>query len=98
MGPKKTITKWISKTIRKKKNLLADIPTKQLSEKLINDRYALVFDGAVEYYSTELGLFQVDPGNCFDFLCMTFRTISDAKDQVLSSTFQVEQNPYTKKD
>ena len=62
---------------------------------MINDRYALVFDGTVRYYSTELGLFQVTSGNCFGFLCMTFRTISDDKDQVFLSTCQAEQNPYT---
>ena len=31
--------------MREKKNLIADRPAKQLSEKLINDRYALMFDG-----------------------------------------------------
>ena len=62
---------------------------------MINDRYALVFDGATRYYSSELGLFQVDPGNYFGFLCMTFKTISDDKDHVLLSTCQAEQNPYT---
>ena len=54
-----------------------------------------MFDGATRYYSAELGLLQVDPGNCFGFLCMTFKTISDEKDQVLLSTCQAEQNPYT---
>ena len=77
-----------------KNNLIADLPSKQLSEKLINDRYALIFDGATRYYSTELGLLQVDSGNCFGFLCMTFRTTSDDKDQVLLSTFSMDQNPY----
>ena len=46
-------------------------------------------------HSTELGLFQVDSGNCFGFLCMTFRTTSDAKDQVLLSICQTRRNPYT---
>ena len=54
-----------------------------------------MFDGTTRYYSTELGLFQVDSRNCFGFLCISFKTISDAKDQVLLSTFQAEQNPYT---
>ena len=61
----------------------------------MNDRYALMFDGTARYYSTELGLFQVTSGNCFGFLCMTFRTSSDDKDQVLLSTFLMEGNPYT---
>ena len=78
-----------------KNNLIADLPSKQLSEELINDRYALMFDGTTRYYSNELGLFQVDPGNCFGFLCMTFRTSSNDKDQVLLSTCQAKQNPYT---
>ena len=69
--------------MHEKKNLIADSPAKQLSEKLINDRYAHIFDGATRYCSTELGLFQVDSGNCFDFLCMAFRTTSGSKDQVL---------------
>ena len=81
--------------MHEKKNLIADSPAKQLSEKLINDRYALVFDGATRYYSAELGLLQVDPGNCFGFLCMTFKSTNDEKDQVLLSTCQAEQNPYT---
>ena len=81
--------------MHEKKNLIADSPTKHISKELINDRYALMFDGTTRYYSDELGLFQVDPGNCFGFLCMTFRTISDDKDQVLLSTCQAEQNPYT---
>ena len=50
-----------------KKHLIADIPAKQLSKKLMNDRYALMFDGTVRYYGKGLGLFQVDPGNCFGF-------------------------------
>ena len=55
----KTIVTWISRTLHKKGNLIADSPARQLSEKLINDRYALMFDGTARYYSTELGLFQV---------------------------------------
>lgn len=85
---------WISRTMHRK-DLIADIPAKQLSKKLINDRYALMFDGTARYYNEELGLFQVTSGNCFGFLCMTFRTTSDDKDQVLLSTFQMEENPYT---
>ena len=50
-----------------KNNLIADLPSKQLSEELINDRYVLMFDGTTRYHSNELGLFQVDPGNCFGF-------------------------------
>ena len=53
-----------------------------------------MFDGATRYYSGKLGLLQVDPGNCFGFLCMTFKTTNDEKDQVLLSTCQAEQNPY----
>ena len=66
---KKNIVTWISRTMmREKKNLISDNrPAKHISEKLINDRYALVFDGTVRYYGEELGLFQVDPGNCFVF-------------------------------
>ena len=89
------IVTWISKTINKKKNLIADSPAKHISKKLINNKYALIFDGTVRYYGEGLGLFQVDPGNCFGFLCMTFRTTSDDKDQVLLSTFDMEGNPYT---
>ena len=91
---KEKIVTWISRTINKK-NLIADSPAKQLSEKLINNKYALIFDGTVGYYGKGLGLFHVDPGNCFGFLCMTFRTISDDKDQVLLSTFDTEGNLYT---
>ena len=91
----KTIIKWLSKTLHKKKNLIAEKPANQISEKLINDRYALMFDGTARYYSAKLGLFQVTRGNCFVFLCMTFKTTSDDKDQVLLSTCQVEENPYT---
>ena len=40
----KTIITWISRALHKN-NLLTDSPAKQLSEKLINDRYALMFDG-----------------------------------------------------
>jgi hypothetical protein len=87
------ITTWISKSVHGK-NLMPDIPSKQLSKKLINDRYALMFDGTARYQNEELGLFQVTSGNCFGFLCMTFRTTSDDKDQVLLSTFQGEDNPY----
>ena len=76
----KTIIKWLSKTLHKKKNLIAEKP---------------MFDGAASYYSDELGLFQVTPGNCFGFLCITFKTTSDDKDQVLLSTYQTEGNPYT---
>ena len=54
--------------MHKKENLIADVPAKQLSEKLMNDRYALVFDGTTRYYSTELGLFQVTPRNCFFYV------------------------------
>ena len=92
----KNIVTWISRTMmHEKKNLIAESPAKHISKELINDRYALMFDGTTRYYSDELGLFQVDPGNCFGFLCMTFRTISDDKDQVLLSTCQAKQNPYT---
>ena len=63
----KTIITWVSRKKHKKNNLIADIPSKQLSEKLINDRYALVFDGATRYYSAELGFLPVDPGNFFGF-------------------------------
>ena len=64
----KNIVTWISTTImHEKKNLIADSPAKHISKELINNRYALVFDGTVIYYSTELGLFQVDFGNCFVF-------------------------------
>ena len=87
------ITTWLSKSVHGK-NLMPDIPSKQLSKKLINDRYALMFDGTVRYQNEELGLLQVTSGNCFGFLCMTFRTTSDDKDQVLLSTFQMEDNPY----
>ena len=61
----------------------------------MNDRYALMFDGATRYYSNELGLFQVSSGNCFGFLCMTFKTTSDDRNQILLLTFSVERNPYT---
>ena len=64
---KTNITSWISKTLHKKENLIATIPSKQLSEKLINDRYALMFDGTARYCSEELGLFQLTFGNCFGF-------------------------------
>ena len=90
----KAFIAWISRTLSKK-NLIADIGAKRVSKKLINDRYALMFDGSARYYNAELGLFQVTSGNCFGFLCMTFRTSSDDKDQVLLSTFQMEENPYT---
>ena len=90
----KAFITWISKTMHRK-NLIADIPAKQFSKKLINDRYALMFDGTVRYYNEELGLFQIDSGNCSGFLCITFRTNSDDKDQVLLSSFQMEENPYT---
>ena len=91
---RKTIVTWISKT-KHRKHLIAELPSKQLSKKLMNDRYGLMFDGTGRYYSAELGLFQVISGNCFVFLCMTFRTTSDDKDQVLLSTFSIEGNPYT---
>ena len=80
---------WISKT-KHKKNLIAELPSKQLSNKIMNDRYALMFDGTTRYYSNELGLFQLSSGNCFGFLYITFKTISDDKDQVLPSTFSME--------
>ena len=96
LDDEKNIVTWISRTMmHEKKNLIAARPAKHISEELINDRYALMFDGTTRYCSEELGLFQVDPGNCFGFLCMTFRTSSDDKDQVLLSTFQAKQNPYT---
>ena len=90
----KAFIAWISRTLSKK-NLIADIGAKRVSKKLINDRYALMFDGSARYYNEELGLFQVTSGNCFGFLCMTFRTSSDDKDQVLLSTFYMEENPYS---
>ena len=62
-----TVITWISRTLHKKENLIADSPAKQLSEKLINDRYALIFDGTARYCSTKLGLFQVTIGKCFSF-------------------------------
>ena len=65
---KETIITWVSRKKHKKNNLIAELSSKQLSEKLINDRYALLFDGATRYYSTELGLLQVDSGNCFVFV------------------------------
>ena len=61
---RKTIVTWISKT-KHRKYLIAELPSKQLSEKLINDRYALMFDGISRYYSSEICLFQIDSGNCF---------------------------------
>ena len=78
-----------------RKNLIAAIPAKQLSKKLLNDRYALMFDGSARYYSKKLRLFQITSGNCFGRSCITFRTASDDRDQVLLSTFQMEENPYT---
>ena len=84
---KRTIVTWISST-KHKENLIAELPSKLLSKKLMNDRYALMFDGTARYYSTELGLFQITSGNCFGFLCMTFKTTSDDKDQVRLSTFR----------
>jgi hypothetical protein len=77
LDDEKNIVTWISRTMmHEKKNLIAARPAKHISEELINDRYALMFDGTTRYCSEELGLFQVDPGNCFGFLCMTFRTSS----------------------
>ena len=46
----KALITWISKTIHRK-NLIADIPPKQISKKLMNDIYALMFDGSARYYS-----------------------------------------------
>ena len=82
----KALITWISKTMHRK-NLIAGIPAKQLSKKLINDRYALMFDGAARYCNDKLGLFQITSGNCFAFLCMTFRNTIGDKDHVLLSTF-----------
>ena len=72
-----------------KKNLTADVPAKQLSEKLMNDRYALVFDGTVRYYSTELGLFQITSGNCFGFYVWRLEQSAMIKIKLFYQLFKV---------
>ena len=87
------ITTWVSRTFEKN-NLEAERTAKHLTKKLPNNRYGIVFDGKSRYYSEKLGLLQVSGGNCIGFLCITFRTMSDAKDQVLVSNFQYSDMPY----
>ena len=89
------ILQWISRVCINKINLVGVHPSKQLTGKLSNGRYGIVFDGSSCYMNDDLGLLQVVRGCCVGFLCITFRCLSDDKNQALLSNHDAETgNPY----
>ena len=83
------IKEWISRS-SKKSNLIAEKPSKSLTE-LLNGRHALKFKNT-RYINEDLLLLQNHPGS-YGFICVTFKTSTD-EEQTLLSNFEDDNNQH----